>query len=353
MNPLVVLRVGYMERYDGPDTITGGGGYVLENGVGGEVFNFKPSRGKCYGYAMSTKFAGLNLKKVDSSKTWLSGEGLTGVDVVFIAVKPKVGQVVVGWYRNATIFHKQYYKRRGTISGMSEPSLYFLCSTQAKSAHLLNEDNRIFEVPSAPAGNPGFPGQSNVWYPTDNVDNAKVKLFIKRLRKYIDETSGTSLPPDDTGMSGGKGRKGGGSRTPDHAHNVEVELAAVNAVWTHYKNMGYNVESVESENLGWDLYAHKGKETLHIEVKGVSNAVIYFEMTPNEYKKLQEYSSRFRVCVVCDALTIPKVYELSPEKVDYGWRLVSVDKLVSVSLRERIAAVGAEILEKRARHTSP
>lgn len=61
MRPLVVLRVGYMERYDGPGIITGGGAYNAKNGVGGDVFDFKPSRGKCYGYAMSRHFSGLNL----------------------------------------------------------------------------------------------------------------------------------------------------------------------------------------------------------------------------------------------------------------------------------------------------
>lgn len=102
--PLLVLRVGYMERYDGPDTIIGGGAYIAANGVGGEVFNFKPSRGKCYGYAMSLHLAGVNLRFLDESQRWLEGDELTGVDVVFIARRPGYGQVVVGWYRNATVF---------------------------------------------------------------------------------------------------------------------------------------------------------------------------------------------------------------------------------------------------------
>ena len=33
MRPLLVLRVGYMDRYDGPDTITSGGAYIEANGV--------------------------------------------------------------------------------------------------------------------------------------------------------------------------------------------------------------------------------------------------------------------------------------------------------------------------------
>ena len=102
MTPLLVLRVGYMERYDGPDTITGGGAQITQLGVGGEVFNFKPSRGKCYGYAMSRHFSGVNLHYLDDSRSWSDGDELDSVDVIFIARRPGVGQVVVGWYRNAT-----------------------------------------------------------------------------------------------------------------------------------------------------------------------------------------------------------------------------------------------------------
>jgi len=340
MNPLIVLRVGYMERYDGPDTIQHGGGFVLQYGVGGEVFNFKPSRGRCYGYAMSTRFAGLDLHKIDPSREWLHDEELSGVDVVFIARKPNVGQVVVGWYRNATVLHKHYRNRHGSIEGMGDIPRYFLCWTAAHSAHLLAEDQRIFEVPSAQAGNKGFPGQSNVWYPDQNVHDANVRRFVGRLRKYIEKTPGAALPPDEGGDAGQ--RKPNRKRQPDHAHNIEVEKAAVNATQQYYEDLGYTVESVEKENLGWDLYARRGSRTLHVEVKGVSNSGIYFELTPNEYKKLQEHHDRFRVCVVCDALSAPTLHELTPEQVQGGWHLRSGNGKVLVVLEPRIAAVGIE-----------
>jgi hypothetical protein len=62
VNPIVFLRVGYMTDYDGSGEISGGGQYVRENGVGGEVLNFAPSRGRCYGYAMSKSFGGIRLR---------------------------------------------------------------------------------------------------------------------------------------------------------------------------------------------------------------------------------------------------------------------------------------------------
>lgn len=342
MRPLLVLRVGYMDRYDGPDTITSGGAYIKANGVGGEVFNFKPSRGKCYGYAMSLHFSGLNLRFIDNTRQWQEGDELSGVDVVFIARRPGVGQVVVGWYRNATVFHRQYRVRRGAIAGMGEAARQYLCVAEAASVRLLPEAERTFEVPYAPAGHPGFPGQSNVWYPEHHTQKAGVDSFVQRLLKYISATPGQPLLLDE-GPALGPASKGGRGRKPNHAHNAAVETAAEEAAWSYYEAAGYKVKDVATENLGWDFVAKKGAQTLHVEVKGVSAAAIYFELTPNEYDKLQEFASQYRVCVVCDALTAPRLYELRPEPWGTGWRLMSKKPAVHVPLKEKIAAVGIEV----------
>ena len=342
MKPLLVLRVGYMDRYEGPATITSGGAYIAANGVGGEVFNFKPSRGKCYGYAMSLHFAGLNLRFIDNTRQWREGDELADVDVVFIARKPGVGQVVVGWYRDATVFHKQYRVRRGAIPGMKESMRHFLCVADADSVRLLPDGERTFEVPYAPAGHKGFPGQSNVWYPKHHAKQPGVTKFIQRLQKYISNTSGVPLVPDEIDKPARR-VKGGRGRKPDHAHNAAVESAAVDVVWKYYEAAGYSLKSVESENVGWDIEARKGTQTLHIEVKGTSGLSIYFELTPNEYLKLKQLAHKYRVCVVCEALQAPRMYELLPERIVKGWRLVSQEQDVHVPLMERTAAIGAEI----------
>ncbi|WP_316677041.1 protein NO VEIN domain-containing protein [Ralstonia chuxiongensis] len=334
-----------MERYDGPDTITGGGAYVAANGVGGEVFNFKPSRGKCYGYAMSLHFSGINLRFLDDSRTWSRGDELSGVDVVFIAKRPGVGQVVVGWYRNATVFHREYRVRRGTIQGMSEGQRYFLCVADVADVHLLAEELRTFVVPAAPAGHKGFPGQSNVWYPMRQTHQPAVLAFAKRLRKYI--STATAMPPQQDELEAPARRKGGRKRAkPDRAHNVAVEAAAIDAALAYYEDKGYVVETVETENLGWDLEATKGQALLLIEVKGVSVPTIYFELTPNEYRRLQEYAPQFRVCIVCSALDEPRLFELAPARRKNDWCLRSKSGDVLVQLKERIAAVGVEVAQE-------
>jgi hypothetical protein len=335
--PLLVLRVGYMANYDGPDTITWGGEYIEKNGVGGEVFNFKPNRGKCYGYAMSRYFAGVNLRALDGSQPWREGDELSGVSVVFIARRPGGGQVVVGWYRNATVFHKQYRVRRGSIPGINETVRHFLCVADAESARLLPEYDRTFEVPYAPAGFKGFPGQSNVWYPSQNIDQPGVAAFIRKLTKYIEATKGSALAGDEIPARTG-GNKKGRTSTPDHAHNALVEEAAVNAVWDRYEADGYTLKSVEAECLGWDLEVVKGRQLLHVEVKGTAGAAIYFELTPNEYARLKDHNDSYRVCVVCEALTNPRIFDLKPQALGTGWRLVSERGDVTVSLMERIGA---------------
>jgi len=154
-NPLLVLRIGYMDRYDGPGYIRGGGSYITDNGVGGEVYNFKPSRGVCFGYAMSIQAAGINLCLL-SDQEWKPGDVLHGVDVIFIARHKERGQVVVGWYRNASVYHKQYLNRRGTIPGMDFQKRHYLCSSYQEDVTLLPEENRTFRIPYAPVYGKGL-----------------------------------------------------------------------------------------------------------------------------------------------------------------------------------------------------
>ena len=103
----------------------------------------------------------------------------------------------------------------------------------------------------------------------------------------------------------------------------------------------------EPGNKGWDLEATKGNTTLYIEVKGTAGATIYFELTPNEYRRLREHAERYRLCVVCDALDSPRLFELLPSEGAECWELRSADGEVYVPLMERTAAVGAEVRQEK------
>jgi predicted restriction endonuclease len=172
--PVIVFRVGWMRHYKGQGKIQGGGEYVDENREGGEMWNFLNEDNKCYGYVMSNKFAGVDLKQIFPDRRWREGDFSPPIDIVFIATRPEGGQVIIGWYRNATIFHKQYRERKKSSGG----NRHYLCKVTAENATLLKEENRTFEIPAI--GTTGYPGQSNVWYASK-----KNPVFSETLRNYI------------------------------------------------------------------------------------------------------------------------------------------------------------------------
>ena len=64
--------------------------------------------------------------------------------------------------------------------------------------------------------------------------------------------------------------------------NALVEKAAVRFVTKTLKHDGYSIESVENENLGFDLRCRKARRELHVEVKGNSGLNAAFMVTQNE-----------------------------------------------------------------------
>lgn len=83
--------------------------------------------------------------------------------------------------------------------------------------------------------------------------------------------------------TGNEGATGGGFG--DAEANAIVEAAAVREVIKHLKERGFAVRSRESERIGYDLDARKGRTELHVEVKGVSGAEMQFLITNAEVSK--------------------------------------------------------------------
>lgn len=100
----------------------------------------------------------------------------------------------------------------------------------------------------------------------------------------------------------------------------QVEKNAITQVIKEYSDRGFNVISVESENLGWDLEATYKKIKLKIEVKGLSGSKISVEITPNEFKHMNYFKDSYRLCVVIECLSNPITHVLSYsiEKEDWG-----------------------------------
>ena len=329
--PLLVFRIGYMPAYDGAGPISGGGSHVEKQGEGGEMWNFRVEGGRCYGYVMTRHFSGIDLSRIAPTSQWNPNDELDGVDVVFIAKKPTAGQVVVGWYRGATVFHNNYRKRRGKKRLSDWDKLDYLCQVDAERVVLLPENLRTFDVPYAPANGKGFPGQSNVWYPHSN--SPEVVQFVARLRKYIGSSPKSPLPMKNTPP-----RKTGWPATPDKDLITKIEQAAISATSAHFGKERYKVVSVEKDNRGWDLEATKDGDCLLIEVKGHIGNVIQFELTPNEYAKLKANSLSYRVCVVRNALENSEVEIYVPSEKNGAWSLIRHNGEGRIQLTEKVAA---------------
>lgn len=169
----------------------------------------------------------------------------------------------------------------------------------------------MFEVPRASGkfGVAGGMGQSNVWY----AQNFRDENFFKKISELINPVK-TRTPTK-----------------PDVERNKLVENTAIDIVAKHYSGYGYLVKSVEKDNCGWDLIATIEKLTLNIEVKGLSGKSIYIGLTPNEYKAFALNDVQYRLCIVTECLSNPKLEVFSYNLSSKNW-LSQTGKYLSVEL---------------------
>lgn len=285
---ILFCNVGWMEKYQGlrsGDRITGGGAYVNKEGRGHEVCNFSSDQETLYGY-VQTPGEQINIDRMGAQS---NADTIDGVTVVWTAGPPSGGTVIVGWYKDATVF-RNYQKFSEVPAAQSQNGIdgYWISAPFSK-ATLLPVDSRVFEIPR---GVKGGIGQSNVWY----ADSTASANLVKKVRALIAAGGKTASR---------KKRKHGNAQ--DQEKKARVEKAAIRACCTHYENIGYDVESVERDNVGWDLVAKSGRLSLRIEVKGLSGAEFSIELTPNEYNAFSQQAGDYRLAVVVDALKSPSL----------------------------------------------
>ena len=314
-----------MESYRGnrkSDQITGGGSYVAEEGMGHEVCNFYSHRGKVYGYVQpargqsSASAGSIKLENIVGSHASKDDEYIEGVLVIWTATRPEGGTVVVGWYRNATVFREyQYFKSVPPLhskNGLDGYRIY----VRSEDVKLLPIDERTIQIPRQTKG--GI-GQSNVWY-----GNSEIGRNIAREVSALTEGKRRNRKPLST-------------RTTDPEHNSKVEKVAVKVVWKYYEDLGYSLTSVEKDNVGWDLEASQNKIKLRIEVKGLSGNNPSIELSPNEFKAFSENHQHYRLAIVTEALTSPKLHICHYSQEHDGWRVSSHDE-ASIDIIEKVAA---------------
>lgn len=285
---LLFCNIGWMEHYKGlsdSDQIQGGGSYVEEEGRGHEVCNFSEYKGRVYGYVEPVGKPENKQIKLERLGANINDEVLEKITVVWTATRPSGGTVIIGWYKDAKIYRN--YKDFKKIPPMhNENSIDgYRIKAPSKTAHLLPLDERTFEIPRQTKGSIGT---SNVWY----ADAPEAKEILKNIKKLI------------KGKYKNKKKR---SKKTDPEKNAKVEKIAIRTTIKYFERLGYSVDSVEKDNVGWDLEAYFKKSKLKIEVKGLSGKDVNVELTSNEYKAFSKNGENYRLCIVNSALTNPRL----------------------------------------------
>jgi hypothetical protein len=307
---MIFLRIGWMNRYEGitrGDTISGGGAYIHIHGFGHEIFNFRPYRRSFYGYVQVPRRTGRwEDAKVNLTRLGISAdeESVSGVLAVWVATDPNGGAFVVGWYDNATVFRTLQSPPSGADRRYGDANCGYYITARTNDAVLLPADARTFAVPQQEKG--GF-GQSNIWYADDPKQHREFRL---NLLRYVRTRQLPSVP-----------RPGGSSapRRPDKLMRLKVERVAVMKTVAHFEDLGYSVASVERDRVGWDLKAISAKRVLKLEVKGLSGSEITVELTRNEYSALQQHRDSYRICVVTNAVSKPRLSVFAHSRDSGRW----------------------------------
>ena len=308
MASLVLFNIGWMKRYRGlteSDRIFNGGRYVQENEIGDEVRNFEPAMGRLYGYVPTQDGSNINMTRLGVDA---DAEYADDVTVVFTATPPEGGNVVVGWYRNARVWREP--RRR------DEYDIHFVAEARQKDCELLKVDDRVFPVPRTRRGDGDafVMGRTPVRY----TDKPNAKPFLRRLNQYME--SYMESPPTADEPERRRRRRRDAPRQSDPLLRAKVEKAAIEHVTRHYS--GYECQSVERENKGWDLEFTRGARKLLVEVKGCSGDLGHVELTPNEYRAMRDRRCRhaYRLAIVTRALEAPRLSIISFNGSDKTWR---------------------------------
>lgn len=300
-----------MDFYKGikGDKITGGGKHVDNEGWGGEMFNFKEFENKVYGYVqpkLDRKYQNpstITLEKLGGLET---DEKLNNVTVIWTATDPdNRGTYIIGWYKNATVYRYEQPSPKNSKRKYKNIAITYYATTKSKDAHLLPVDERIVNIRRQEKN---WMGQSNVWYADKNPE------FVKLVKEYVFKGKNPNVT-----KSHSKGHKTGRPRQLDPLKRIAVEKSAIKFVTNYYNELGYIVESFEKDNLGWDLTAINSRTTLKLEVKGLSGKDTLTELTSNEYQNLKSDKKFYRICIVTNALTKPrlKIFAYSNENKEW------------------------------------
>ena len=286
MDRMIFINIAWKSRYAGlkGDQIAPSFGYVKRHGFGHEMFNFAPSGGKMYGTAPFPPPGSVNVEKLGASK---GDESVSGVLVVWVS-----RSVIVGWYKNATVYRHSQRPPKGTGHSYKGKAIgYRAVARESDCKIILPPDARSFPVPRS------WQRENAMGRFTWFAEGAPNRAFREKVRKYINAGGDISAVK----LSRRQPQKS--ARAPhqsDPQKRTQVERAAVDLVTKYFESMKFDVADVGRDNLGRDLNAHHRvtSSDLKLEVKGLSGSGSIVELTPNEYAMMSKHRGNYRVCVV-------------------------------------------------------
>jgi len=295
---ILFARVGFMKFYQGPkpgdEKPIGGGSYNTDE-IGSEAYNYLSINGFLYGYFQPHNE--INLSRIEQGCT---NDKIDEVLVIWFATNPiEKGQVVVGWYKNATVFRS--IQSPDTLR-QRENYCYNIRASN-KDCVLLPISKRKFPVGHGIKGKKeGNPGQANAFYVLDDQGNPKDlnnldNAWITKVVEYIENYSGSTIAsPEDEIQEDilTPGRQGFQS---DVEIRLMIESHAMNVCKQYYLNKGYKVEDVSATH-SCDFIITKNGENRFIEVKGTQTSGNTIILTKNEVSLSREQGGNMILFIV-------------------------------------------------------
>lgn len=228
--PMVFFNIGWMTYYRGAaadDQTLGGHGHLKTSNHGAEAFNFVPVAGQYYGYR-PTGEKGVNISRLGANARDAS---ITGVTVVWMARRPNSQDtVIVGWYRNATVYRAVQAVPPGSL--VREWPEYMV-EAAVQDCRLLPVGARNFQILSSHKLDGSF-GQSPTFYDALDLYRTKVAAYIVNVEANI--------------LSAKQSTKRGSGRNTNPEIRRRIEIKAVDHATAYYESEeggGWSVVSVE------------------------------------------------------------------------------------------------------------
>ena len=254
---ILFCNIAYMQYYDNriQDKPINGGAYVSENNDALEKYNFQECDDGYYRGFVETKhhlgykegiknntYNQIKIERIEASAK--KEESISGVTVVFCATPPRKPNVIVGWYKNATVYrYRPQYDDR-----------YFNLQARITDAVLLPEEERTKVVPRANRKGYGF-GQSNVWY----ADTENSGAYIKEVLDYINSGNYSSMIDEECikeelyYAESGVAKK---SITKSYERNPKARKACLQKMGTACMICGFDSGETYGEEFGGKIHVH-------------------------------------------------------------------------------------------------